>query len=307
MMIAIAFLFAVSATLFTAGILLTSSRAATVRQLENMAMAPGSVLEKMSRRRRQDSARKLAGVLEGLGQRFDRSGQRRGEFRELLTHAGFGSLGALPIFWGLRLALALGLPAVALLALPLAGLKAPQILVSAIWLAGMGWVGPIFVVRSRARRRQKELLKALPDTLDLLVVCVEAGLGLNQALLRVADEIHHVSGLMSEQLTLLNLEVRAGTPRDEALRRLGDRTGVEDLRTLAAMLIQTERFGTSIATALRVQADTLRTKRRQRAEEAAAKTTIKLVFPLVLLVFPAMFVVILGPVLVSFIRTWPTQ
>lgn len=307
MMIVIGLLFAVSAMLLTAAVLQASARAATVRQLESMAAAPGSVLEKMRRRRRQEGARQLAGVLEALGQRFDRSGERRSEFRDLLMHAGFGGLNALPIFWGLRLALTLALPGAALLALPLVGLKPAQILIAMLWLAGMGWIGPIFVVRSRARRRQRELLKALPDTLDLLVVCVEAGLGLNQALLRVADEINNVSALMSEQLMLLNLEIRAGTPRDEALRRLGERTGVDDLRTLAAMLIQTERFGTSIATALRVQADTLRTKRRQRAEEAAAKTTIKLVFPLVLLVFPAMFVVILGPVLVSFIRTWPKQ
>jgi tight adherence protein C len=307
MLIAIGLLVAVSATLLVAALMQASARAATVRQLESLAVAPGSLLEKMGRRRRQDGARQLAGVLEALGERFDRSGERRGEHRELLMHAGFIGRSALPVFWGLRLALTLTLPLAALLTLPLAGLKAPQVLVAALWLAGLGWVGPIFAVRSRARRRQRELLRALPDTLDLLVVCVEAGLGLNQALLRVAEEVHHVSGLMSAQLTLLNLEIRAGTPRDEALRRLGERTGVDDLRTLAAMLIQTERFGTSIATALRVQADTLRTKRRQRAEEAAAKTTIKLVFPLVLLVFPAMFVVILGPVMVSFIRTWPSQ
>lgn len=307
MLITIGLLVAVSAMLLVVAIMQASARAATVRQLESLAVAPGSLLEKMGRRRRQDGARQLAGVLEALGERFDRSGERRGEHRELLMNAGFTGQSALPVFWGLRLALTLTLPLVAILTLPLAGLKAPQVLVAALWLAGLGWVGPIFAVRSRARRRQRELLRALPDTLDLLVVCVEAGLGLNQALLRVAEEIDHVSGLMSTHLTLLNLEIRAGTPRDEALRRLGERTGVDDLRTLAAMLIQTERFGTSIATALRVQADTLRTKRRQRAEEAAAKTTIKLVFPLVLLVFPAMFVVILGPVMVSFIRTWPSQ
>jgi tight adherence protein C len=139
------------------------------------------------------------------------------------------------------------------------------------------------------------LQRALPDSLDLLVVCVEAGLGLNQALVRVSEEIEHVSTVMSDELVLTNLEIRAGTPRDEALRNLGERTGLGDLKSLTAMLIQTDRFGTSVATALRVHSDTMRTKRRQRAEEAAAKTTIKLVFPLVLFIFPAMFVVILGP------------
>ncbi len=107
---------------------------------------------------------------------------------------------------------------------------------------------------------------------------------------------------MSEELALVNLEIRAGTPRDEALRNLGERTGLADVRALTAMLIQTDRFGTSIARALRVHADTLRTKRRQRAEEAAAKTTIKLVFPLVLFVFPALFVVVLGPAMIQIFR-----
>jgi tight adherence protein C len=167
----------------------------------------------------------------------------------------------------------------------------------------MGWTAPPFYVRFRVKSRQKQILRALPDALDMMVVCVEAGLALNQALLRVSEEIVNVSPLMGEQLALVNLEIRAGTPREEALRNLGDRTGVPDIRSLVAMLIQTDRFGTSIATALRVHADTLRSKRRQRAEEAAAKTTIKLIFPLVFFVFPAMFVVILGPALIQIVRT----
>ena len=141
--------------------------------------------------------------------------------------------------------------------------------------------------------------KALPDALDLLVVCVEAGLGLNQATVRVAEEIERVSPVLSEQIGLVNLEIRAGTPRDEAFRNLGHRTGVQDIKSLMAMLIQTDRFGTSIAQALRTHAETMRQKRRQRAEEAAAKTTIKLVFPLVLFIFPALFVIILGPALIQ--------
>jgi tight adherence protein C len=140
--------------------------------------------------------------------------------------------------------------------------------------------------------------------LDMLVVCVEAGLGLNQALVRVSDEIDHVSTVMSEQLAMVNLEMRAGTPRDEALKNLAERTGLVDIRSLVSMLIQTDRFGTSVADALRVHSETMRTKRRQRAEEAAAKTTIKLVFPLVLFVFPAMFVVVLGPSALAIFRAF---
>jgi tight adherence protein C len=138
----------------------------------------------------------------------------------------------------------------------------------------------------------------------MLVVCVEAGLGLNQALVRVSDEIDHVSTVMSEQLAMVNLEMRAGTPRDEALKNLAERTGLVDIRSLVSMLIQTDRFGTSVADALRVHSETMRTKRRQRAEEAAAKTTIKLVFPLVLFVFPAMFVVVLGPSALAIFRAF---
>jgi tight adherence protein C len=160
----------------------------------------------------------------------------------------------------------------------------------------------VFYVRKRLKARQKELQKAMPDMLDMLVVCVEAGLGLNQALEREADEIDHESVNMSEQLALVNLEMRAGTPRDEALKNLAERTGLTDMKSLISMLIQTDRFGTSVADALRVHSETMRTKRRQRAEEAAAKTTIKLVFPLVLFVFPAMFVVVLGPSVIAIYR-----
>jgi tight adherence protein C len=161
--------------------------------------------------------------------------------------------------------------------------------------AAAGWLLPQLVLSRRVRKRQKAIQKALPDMLDLLVISVEAGLGLNQALVRVSEEMESLSSDISEELQIVNLEIRAGKPREEALRNMGDRTNVADVRQLIAMLIQTDRFGTSIAQALRVQADSLRTARRQRAEEAAAKTTIKMIFPLVLFIFPAMFVVILGP------------
>lgn len=167
----------------------------------------------------------------------------------------------------------------------------------------MGWIIPALRVRQRRVARMKDLQLALPDTLDLLVICVEAGLGLNQALVRVAQEIGHVSIIMTEELALTNFEIRAGTPRHEALHRLGDRTGVDDIRSLATMLIQADRFGTSISQSLRVHSDTLRMKRRQRAEEAAAKTAIKMLFPLVFCIFPALFVVILGPAFIDIFTT----
>jgi tight adherence protein C len=201
-------------------------------------------------------------------------------------------------------ALALGLPSAGMVILPLLGAGSIQVLLGLVWLGTVGWIGPTFLVRSRLKARQKELQLALPDMLDMLVVCVEAGLGLNQALVRVSDEIDHVSTVMSEQLAMVNLEMRAGTPRDEALKNFAERTGLVDIRSLVSMLVQTDRFGTSVASALRVHSETMRTKRRQRAEEAAAKTTIKLVFPLVLFVFPAMFVVVLGPSALAIFRTF---
>jgi tight adherence protein C len=190
----------------------------------------------------------------------------------------------MPLFV-LYLWFALGLSLIGVVTILVGGFTIPQL--------------PLLRIKRRARKRAHAIETAMPDALDLLVVCVEAGLGLNQALVRVSEEIERLSPVLSEQLALVNLEIRAGTPRDEAFRNMGDRTGLDDIRSLMAMLIQTDRFGTSVATALRVHADTMRTKRRQRAEEAAAKTTIKLVFPLVLFIFPAMFVVILGSAIIQ--------
>ena len=195
------------------------------------------------------------------------------------------------------------LPAVrgigSMILMPALGTSPLVTLLMTIYFGAMGYVLPSIMVGQRIKRRQKEMQKALPDALDMLVVSVEAGLGLNQALVRVSEEIDRISPVLSEQLGLVNLEIRAGTAREEALRNLAERTGLQDISSLVGMLIQTERFGTSVAQALRVHADTMRTKRRQRAEEAAAKTTIKLIFPLVFCIFPAMFVVILGPALIQ--------
>jgi tight adherence protein C len=190
----------------------------------------------------------------------------------------------------------------ALVLMPLLGYSPLACLIGAIYFVLLGYLAPSLYLGIRVRRRQKEMRRALPDALDMLVVSVEAGLGLNQALVRVAEEIHRLSPVLSEQMSLVNLEIRAGTAREEALRNLADRTGLDDIASLVGMLIQTDRFGTSVAQALRIHADTMRTKRRQRAEEAAAKTTIKLIFPLVFCIFPAMFVVILGPALIQIMQ-----
>jgi tight adherence protein C len=163
----------------------------------------------------------------------------------------------------------------------------------------VGYLLPELWLGWRVRSRQHRLRKGLPDALDLLVICIEAGLGLDQALLRVSQELHITHRELSEELQLVNLEMRLGKTRIDALRELARRTGLDDIKALVAMLIQTERFGTSIAQSLRVHADDLRVRRRQRAEEMGAKTSVKMVPPLMFFIFPALMVVILGPAVIT--------
>lgn len=255
----------------------------------------------IQRRLRQAKRERLEGILQAFGEKVASKRAEWSEIQQRLIQAGYRHAGAAAIYFALRILSVAAFGAAGLAGAALVGGRPAMLMVGAMTALG-GWILPRYFVSRRIRKRQGEITRALPDTLDLMVVCVEAGLGLNQALVRVSEEIEHVSRMMSEELMLTNLEIRAGTPRDEALRNLGERTGVSDVRSLTAMLNQTDRFGTSIATALRVHADTMRTKRRQRAEEAAAKTTIKLVFPLVLFIFPAMFVVILGPAILHILR-----
>jgi tight adherence protein C len=168
--------------------------------------------------------------------------------------------------------------------------------------AVVGYLLPELWLMWRVQARQHRLRLGLPDALDMLVICVEAGLGLDQAIMRVAQELRITHPQLSEELQLVNMEMRVGKTRLEAMRELARRTGVEDIKALVAMLIQTERFGTSIAQSLRVHSDDLRMKRRQRAEEMSAKTTVKMVPPLVFFIFPALMVVILGPAVIMLMR-----
>jgi len=154
----------------------------------------------------------------------------------------------------------------------------------------------------KVSRRKLQLRRGLPDVLDLLVICVESGLGLDQAIMKVAQELRITHPELSDELQLVNLEMRIGKTRIDALRELARRTGLEDIKSLVAMLVQTDRFGTSVAQSLRVFSDELRVKRRQRAEEMSAKTSVKMVPPLVFFIFPALMVVILGPAVLSLLR-----
>ena len=168
----------------------------------------------------------------------------------------------------------------------------------------VGYLVPSFVLDHRIRRRQKLIQNGLPDALDLLIVCLEAGLALDHALLKSSEELQVAHPDLAEELRLINVETRAGKPRLEAFKNFASRTKVDDVRALVAMLIQTDRFGTSVAQALRTHAEVSRTKRRQRAEERAAKIGVKMVFPLVFCLFPAFYVVTLGPAVIKFVRAF---
>jgi tight adherence protein C len=169
-------------------------------------------------------------------------------------------------------------------------------------VTGFGFFIPRFLLKKKLKERQRRIRIGLPDGLDLTVICVEAGLSLDQAMMRVGDDLRTAHPELSAEFHLFNLETRAGKPRAEALRNLAERTGVDDIRSLVGTLIQTDRFGTSVAQALRVHSDSLRTERRQRAEEQAAKTTVKMIIPLVLFVMPSLIVVTVGPAIIQLLH-----
>ena len=220
-----------------------------------------------------------------------------------LANAGFRSDTAVMVYSGLRLA-CLGFFFLLSLALfvpgrPL-GWKTMQWIVI---FTGIGFYLPSLVLWWLRRKRQEEIFLTLPDALDLLVVCVESGLGLDAAMRKVCDEMGTHAKVICEELSLANFQLQMGRPRREVLHDLGVRTGVDDVRSLAAILIQADRFGSSIAQALRVQSDSMRTRRKQIAEEKAAKTAVQLLFPLILFIFPGIFVVLVGPAAINIMET----
>jgi tight adherence protein C len=216
--------------------------------------------------------------------------------RAWLIQAGFRDAIDVNYYFGARvLTAAIGFLAVALWN----GFDNPPLLIG---ITALGFLLPRFILKRMIRDRQNRIRLGLPDALDLTVICVEAGLALDQALMRVGQDLHHAHPDLSDEFHFVNLEMRAGKPRAEALRNLVDRTGVDDIRSLVGTLIQTDRFGTSVSQALRVHSDSLRTERRQRAEEQAAKTTIKMVPPLVIFVLPSIIFVTIGPAVIELIR-----
>lgn len=224
--------------------------------------------------------------------------------RQRFIHAGYRTESAPLVFFGIKTVLTFLLPGLLMIytgsrSVPL---ENQTMMFWLFLLAGAGYYLPNLYLARRVFVRKREVFENLPDAIDLMMICVEAGLGLDAAIARVAQEIRLKSEILADEMHLVGLELRAGAARARALRNLAMRTGVEEVDLLVTMLVQADRFGTSIADSLRVHADSLRTKRRQRAEEAAAKIALKLLFPLIFFIFPSMLLVLLGPAFISIYR-----
>lgn len=265
------------------------------RLAEIKSTTEGTAWWQMRRQQRRPAWERLLARLAGFLPNSDGSES----LKDGLTEAGFRGPNAVTTFLGAKILLGAGLPILFFLAVSFMGMSLGNILIWMIVLGVLGFYLPTLYLWSKSNERKLEVTHALPDALDLLVVCVEAGLGLNAAIVKVAGEMQLASPVLAMELRQVNNEMKAGINRIDALRNLADRTGVPDVKSLVAVLVQTDRLGTSVAASLRAQSDSLRIKRRQRAEEAAHKVAVKLVFPLVLCIFPELLLILLGPGMLS--------
>ena len=268
------------------------------RTLEERVRQPGDDEKTGSRFNIRNLLKGSEHIFKPLGEIIPRSPEEMGRQERRLVTAGFRRKDAPVLFYGVKLALAILL----LLAFAAGGYLAANPFLYVVLAVLLGAMVPDFWMSRRITRRKENIQLAIPDALDLTVVCVEAGLGLDQSLMRIGQEIRPIHRDLSDELRLLNLETNAGKPRAQSLRNLANRTEVDDLKALVAVLIQTDKFGTSVAQSLRVFSDSLRVKRRQRAEERSAKTTIKMIPPLVFFIMPSIFVVVLGPAIITLVQ-----
>ena len=276
---------------------LTTSR---LRQRLADTIAANYVVERSARWRER-----LASVIQPLAKlSLPAEGWEGSAIRIAFINAGWRQPSAPTIFFGIKTLLALSFPLITL-ALSGEGLLASgvgRILFVLISASAVGYYLPNLVLRYKIADRQREIFESFPDALDLLIICVESGLGLDQAIAKVATEIDIKSKVLAQELQLVLMELRSGFSRETALRHLALRTGLEEIDLLVAMMIQADRFGTSMGDSLRVHADNLRTKRRQRAEEAAAKIAVKLLMPLIFMIFPTLMLVLVGPAMIQIYR-----
>jgi tight adherence protein C len=264
------------------------------------AAAPGATVAVLDESPVTDIAEKLAAPLHRF---LPPSAAEAKKLQKLLMHAGFRGPNAPIIYRAIQLTALVMFPGGVAILFAFMGWALKSAILWFLAAFIMGFFLPRFVLDQMIKGRKLRIRWGLADALDLMVVSIEAGLGLNAAMLRVSDELKDVHKDISEEFELANLEIKVGRDRDEALRNLAERTGVDDLRSLVAMLIQADRFGTSIARAVRVFSDSLRTKRRQRAEQAAQKAAVKLLLPLAGFLFPTLFIAILGPAALTLIDT----
>ena len=250
----------------------------------------------------RESGMSIGGVVERFEHVLPKSQAEVSVALQRLTRAGYRNESAVRVFYGYKVFVPLALAAVALVS----GLaKFSPFFVYACCL-GLGFLLPDFWLGRKIKTRQKKMERGLPDVLDLLIICIEAGLSLDQGTARTAEELKKAQPELCDEFGILVLEQRAGRARSEAWKHLSERTGVESIRNLVSVLVQSEQFGTSVAKTLRVHSDTMRTKRIQQVEEMAAKTSVKLVFPLVFFIFPALFLVTLGPAMILMSESFKT-
>ena len=250
----------------------------------------------------QESGFSIGGVVTHFDSVLPKSQAEVSVVKQRLIRAGYRKETTVKIFYGCKVLIPLSLCAVALVT-GLASLSPFFVYASAL---GLGYLGPDFWLGRQIKKRQSKIRRGLPDVLDLLVICIEAGLGLDQATVRSSEELTHAQPELCDELRVVVLEQRAGRPRQETWKHLAERTDVDCIRNLVTMMVQAEQFGTSIGKTLRTHSDTLRTQRIQQVEEQAAKTTIKLIFPLVFFIFPSLFLVVLGPAVLIMMDSFKT-
>jgi tight adherence protein C len=273
-------------------LLFMSNRESAVRRLsEAIDLRPKRRRQRSLKAALQQTGSSLGGVMGQLEQVLPKSQKEKSIVQQRLVYAGFRNESALNIFYGAKVLI----PLIAAALVAVTGIAKDNPFIIYLAALGIGFLVPDFWLGRRIKERQKHIERGLPDVLDLLVICMEAGLSLDQATKRTSEELVRAQPELCDELNLVVLEQRAGQARADAWKHLADRTGMAAIRNLVTMLVQAEQFGTSIARTMRVHSETLRTQRVQKVQEQAAKTSVKLVFPLVIFIFPALFLVTLGP------------